>query len=119
MTEEELDEIQQRADRATEGPWEYDLCDDRAKPGSVDQAFPLDGDETGGDVYRYVGENMLVDSIASFREYATTFDAETGSPVSDDRVSLRPNDAVFIAHARRDVCRLVEEVRRLKKLTRG
>lgn len=77
LTDEELREIEQRAELATKGPWVIISIDD---------------------VFAYVCFDSLPYKVAEV-------------------LSLR--DAEFIAHAREDVPRLVEEVRRLNsELTR-
>ncbi len=76
MTNEELDEIEARANAATPGPWKH--ADSRDNEVRLEHGgFPASG---------YSHWSMM-----------------------------RPNDATFIAAARQDVPRLIQEVRRLQK----
>lgn len=98
LTDDKLDEIEKRAERATEGPWDYgdDALIAQQISGDVKYSQWLlhkDGEpivHVRIDHYKYIG----------------------GAPPGDH--VLKREDAEFIAHARQDVPRLIEEVRRLR-----
>ena len=100
LRDEDLDEIERRADAATPGPWFVRILSDEystaitavtTKPGRLDDP-PAHFDPSEVVAITYLQQP----------EYATLDVGESDS------------NASFIAHARIDVLRLVEEVRRLK-----
>lgn len=82
MTEQELKEIEARANAATPGPWDYEIG--------------------------YNGSNLYIgcELVASTRPSAVYWEA----PKSDIK---------FIAYARKDIPRLIDEVRRLRDIAIG
>lgn len=90
MTEEELQEIEARAQAATEGPWSATLLNDYADQTTIEGARFVNGNEMPNPE----------DEPERFTREQTQIHA----------------DATFIAHARADVPRLVAEVRRLNAL---
>ena len=85
LSNSELDEIQARAEAATEGPWFY-----------TDQI---------GD-----GHNVTRNSWDVATCYAGDLDPEDGS-----RDEQAARNAVFVSHAREDIDNLIAEVRRLRQ----
>ena len=98
MTEDELREIEERANAATAGPW-------------VQSGETWDGDATGGVWVRLNGGSTddVYDGVAFVSRWE-----DRGKP--DHAQSQDFQDAAFIAHARADVPTLVAEIRRLKAL---
>lgn len=87
MTDKELLEIEARANAATPGPWVDNIT-------SVDQHFTL----------------QPTKAVVGLED--------CGSPYNPwQRMVLDEADRQFIAHAREDIPRLVNEVRRLRALT--
>jgi hypothetical protein len=95
MTENELEEIEARAARATPGPWTYEAED-------------------------YNGDNWLVGSILAGnscldgKDYCVHITTDHVRASRLYRGSDASTDADFIAHARSDIPHLVREVRRLQ-----
>jgi hypothetical protein len=96
MTDQDLLEIEQRANGATAGPWHVHRCDSAGDGEAC--AVRTDGDRDSS--YSYTGIF-----------YCTNYD--------ECSHMVRCSDAAFIAHARTDVPALVAEVRRLRGLLEG
>ncbi len=95
LTDAELDEIEARANAATEGPWQIDrVSGDVIGPGEQSSQLSYGG--------VLVSTHPCVTIAVSYE-----LDAAWGA---------EPEDMVFIANARTDVPRLVAEVRRLRAL---
>lgn len=92
LTDDELAEIRARADKATPGPWTpQSVCSNRSAPGGVE---PWESKETAG----------------------LGFDIEGPPHPILDRYRFENGwDAVFIAHARDDVPRLLAEIKQLRQ----
>ena len=88
LTDAYLDAIEQRANAATDGPWDYDGC------GEISQHFSLPEPWA-----------TVVSTDVACMAYCYG-----GSAAGAER----DEDAEFIAHARDDVPRLLAEVRRLQ-----
>jgi hypothetical protein len=88
MTEEELKYIEERCNNATKGPWRS-LIENRDH--EAGDSFIMTGIETGGDIWSdRRGEDIYI----------------IGGTLADQD---------FIASAKQDIPRLIEEVRNLKK----
>lgn len=101
MTDEELDEIQKRADAATPGPWRWGCWntfflssepDDMRARNTLEHDPALPQDSAGVQTPEQRGRRVL--------------------SVEDDGPSLE--DRMFIAHAREDIPALIAEIRRLQ-----
>lgn len=140
LTLEELDEIAARARGATPGPWEAGVRYERsgvnegARPGEGPFSFlpvgrcflcaesgvpplAMERDRHGG-VYHV--HRVSSDAAKTASGWRTISSAATREPVVESyegmvSVGIRPHDAEFIARARRDVPRLVAEVKRLRQ----
>lgn len=95
MTEQELNEIQARADAATPGPWEHRGKSVRTHVAKTDYGAPSGWD---GGICNTLGASP-----------AFNFD-----PLCRKKTAQAQTNAVFIAAARSDVPALVAEVRRLQ-----
>lgn len=94
ITDEELNAMEARANVATAGPWEVEVGRVRA-----------------GDTPRVFGVETAYDDPEGVPEFPTRIRIiETDS----GHYPPRRDDAEFIAHARTDVPKLTEEVRRLR-----
>jgi hypothetical protein len=88
ITDEELDAIEARTEAATKGPW---------------KAFVEGRDHWGGD--NFIRTGGLDDAAPDM--YVTLY-------FGTNKVPAPPSDLDFIACSRRDILRLVEEVRRVR-----
>jgi hypothetical protein len=102
MTDDELDEIDDRAQHATPGPWFVRFLDDDYAMNLVAvSTLPATGrgerwpDFAAGDI---VAATLIQGPI----------------PYVNSRDGLWDQNAAFIAHARSDVPRLIAEIRRLR-----
>ena len=87
LTDEELEEIRDRVDNATKGPWITTM-------GGVSSRH--------AESYNYSGKNTREICALSDGEYIVNMNEE--------------NDAAFIAHARQDIPKLLAEIDRLNRL---
>jgi hypothetical protein len=95
LSEQELDEIERRADQATAAPWESWV---EGRDGTSGESFI----RTGG------SDKDTPDIYVTLSHWSGPASTPAG-----------PSDLDFIAAARRDVPRLVAEVRRLRVLLRA
>ncbi|MFE3452780.1 hypothetical protein ACFXJ8_28030 [Nonomuraea sp. NPDC059194] len=103
MTEEELRTIEERANAATPGPWHLCLLDDAWATNLVAISTTPHVDSPRWPAWD--GQKMVAATLVQFPErYIDIKDARWDE------------NADFIAHARSDVPRLVEEIRRLRTL---
>lgn len=105
MTQEELDNIRRRSDAATPGPWVsedggYDVCLGY-KPSHIRIGW-------------WSGDNEE-DCNADNRRVCELSDGEYNSYKNKEEMQA---NAEFIAHAREDVPALLDEIERLKKVSR-
>ena len=100
MTEKQLREIEERANAATEGPWE-------CVPRDV-FFYKVDGETRLDD--RPI---LTLEKVASYG-HDRFLGADIEGPPEPGRGTLTVPDAWFIAHARTDIPALIAEVRRLK-----
>jgi hypothetical protein len=107
MTDDELAAIEDRATKATTGPWLQGEWTGRC----TRSHFP----HPGPPGCRY--ENQFLDA-APFDRYVSTEGLATLIGGNDYGPWLNPEDARFIAAARSDVPALVAEVRRLREVER-
>ncbi len=98
MTDEQLREIEKRAEAATPGPWCYELVGVKHSDWVVGIAINDDGKPLAGELIDE-GE-FVVENVCWRFGLAETEDG---------------NNAAFIAHAREDIPALIAEVRRLRK----
>jgi hypothetical protein len=106
MTDDALAEIEARAEAASDGPWRIHL-------GGV----PIDdGDALAGDGEAPDGSADASWFAADFGRWWVIPDDPDEDRVVHGKVGRwHGRDAVFIAHARADIPRLLAEVRRLRK----
>lgn len=88
LTNEEITQIRERAEKATEGPWQYNGI------GGVFSAHAVS--------YHYAWKNT--------KEICSLNDGEYIENQNEE------NDANFIAHAREDIPKLLAEIERLREL---
>lgn len=139
LTWDELEQIERRAGSATEGPWEAGVRYERfgvnegSRPGEGPFSFlpvarcfhcaesgeaPVCTErDRHGAVYHV--HRVVTDPSRPVSGWRTISSASRREPVVESyegmiSVGIRPPDAEFIAHARRDVPRLVAEVKRLR-----
>jgi len=125
MTDKELDEIEQRADRATPGPWYWREGKHTADKKTSDagglhtktsvESFTPDGRRFDNDnvifpAAKVGGEPYWVEKFS----HAT----KSGKPTLSLALDCfgKDYDKEFIAHAREDVPALIAEIHRLRKL---
>ena len=101
LTDHELDQIEQRAEEATRGPWFIRKLDDSHAMNLI--AVSTEPDTGKGERWPDFDHGTIV--------AATLVQEPRYVDIADDRWDL---NAVFIAHARADVPRLVTEIRRLR-----
>ncbi|HEV2149261.1 MAG TPA: hypothetical protein VGR37_17800 [Longimicrobiaceae bacterium] len=139
LTDDELEEIEQRAERATPGPWEAGVRYERfgvnegVRPGEGPFSFlpvgrcyqcaqsgeapvALERDRFGA-VYHV--HRVVTDAARPASRWRTISSAATRELVVESyegmiSAGIQPRDARFISHARTDVPRLVAEVKRLR-----
>lgn len=123
LSDERLAEMRGRVEAATPAPWTawYD-SDEAEGVGKFDINTPQQA--TGGYVFRmhddhvvHVGVSVAPDNgvcIANDRLVNRGYDTDSGEPVRQESVPLKPHDAAFIAHARQDIPDLLAEVDRLR-----
>ena len=105
MTDEELDAIKARVEKATEGPWCWENCGEKGNDLIVGIALHVGSDEPcrgqvppdSYDEHRHEYVDAVARKSALLSEMATSF------------------DAAFIAHARADIPALIAEVERLRE----
>ncbi|MCM0678516.1 hypothetical protein NCC78_28145 [Micromonospora phytophila] len=108
LTDAELDDIQQRVEAASPGPWYVRLLDDSHAAGLV--AVGTAPDTGRGERWPdFPADEMIAATLVQFPERYVD--------CADERWD---ENATFIAHARHDVPRLLAEIRRLRaQLQRG
>lgn len=101
MTNEELDAIEQRANRATPGPW----------------VWFMENSSTSGPIEPYTGFFGGPYTRSDNSQFA---DLRSGNktvlPADQSPALPKDEDADFIVHSRTDIPKLVAEVRRLRSL---
>jgi hypothetical protein len=124
LTNAELNEIEKRANAATPGPWAWedvrldsdDLKDYEQDPNRKDLEHPLADD----DILRSSCGLGFLDPNGSRlgndnQVRSTTHETDEPAVYSvGGSMLFRPGTGMFIAHARTDVPRLIDEIRRLQ-----
>lgn len=113
LTDAELAEIEARADKATFGPWEHlerrsnwnTLGFERLAGGHIHDDLALDHQIVTSWIHGQAHDKVAIVGVAvsPYREHMHF-------------IHVRPEDAEFIAAARTDLPRLLNEVRRLRAL---
>ena len=89
MTEDELKEIEERANAAKPGPWKWNHLDDRDRTCL----------EYGSDKFDVISHGYTSYGYIDYSSY----------------LDIDKSDATFIEHAREDIPKLIAEVRRLQQ----